>query len=101
MEGLNKYPDNSTNFGVANGDFMKWLFIDDGFGNIVNGDGIMYRYDFVMSGVMTNGQFIPGSNMFPAAETMQFTSSDDKYRYPGKNTNKKVKIYVEDILNCE
>jgi len=101
MEGLNKYPDNSINFGVANGDFMKWLFIDDGFGNIVNGDGIMYRYDFVMSGVMHNGQFIPGSNMFPAAETMQFTSSDDKYRYPGKNTNKKVKIYVEDILNCE
>jgi hypothetical protein len=101
MEGLDKIPDDSLNTPVANGDFMKWLFIDDGFGNIVNGDGIMYRYDFVMSGVMTNGQFIPGSNMFPAVETMQFTSSDDKYRYPGKNTNKKVKIYTGDILKRE
>lgn len=101
MEGLNKIPDDSLNTPVANGDFMKWLFIDDGFGNIVNGDGIMYRFDFVMSGVMTNGQFIPGSNMFPAVETMQFTSSDDKYRYPGKSTNKKVKIYVGDILKRE
>ena len=101
MEGLDKIPDDSLNTPVANADFMQWLFIDDGFGNIVNGDGIMYRYDFVMSGVMHNGQFIPGSNMFPAAETMQFTSSDDKYRYPGKNTNKKVKIYTGDILKRE
>jgi len=101
MEGLDKIPDDSLNTPVANAGFMQWLFIDDGFGNIVNGDGIMYRYDFVMSGVMTNGQFIPGSNMFPAVETMQFTSSDDKYRYPGKNTNKKVKIYTGDILKRE
>jgi len=98
VEGINKIPDGSTNTPIANGEFMKWLFIDDGFGNIINPDGVMYRYDFLVSGITTNGNYVPGSNMFPLSETEQYKSSDDDFRYPGKNINEKVKIYLGDIL---
>jgi hypothetical protein len=97
VEGLNKLSDGSTNTPIANGDFMRWLFIDDGFGNIVNTDGVMYRYDFLTSGITINGDYVPGSNMFPISESVEFKSSDDQYRYPGKNVNEKVKIYVGDL----
>ena len=82
----------STNTPIANGEFMKWLFIDDGFGNVINSDGVMYRYDFLFSGITDNGGYIPGSNMFPGMETEVFKSSDDKYKYPGSVVTKKMKI---------
>jgi hypothetical protein len=88
-----KVPDGGTaNTPIANGEFMKWLFIDDGFGNITNYDGVMYRYDFLFSGITDNGFYIPGANMFPATEKALFTSLDEKYKYPGSVVAKKLKI---------
>jgi hypothetical protein len=88
-----KVPDGGTaNTPIANGEFMKWLFIDDGFGNITNSDGVMYRYDFLLSGITDNAPYIPSSNMFPGSETALFKSSDDKYKYPGSVMTKKLKI---------
>jgi len=88
-----KVPEGGTaNTPIANGEFMKWLFIDDGFGNIINSDGVMYRYDFLFSGITDNGFYIPGANMFPGTETEVFKSSDDKYRYPGSVVTTKIRI---------
>jgi len=47
----------SINFAVADGDFMNWLFIDDGFGNITNPDGVGYREEIVREW-MINGDGI-------------------------------------------
>ena len=48
----------SINFAVADGGFMNWLFIDDGFGNITNPDGVGYREEIVREW-MINGDGIP------------------------------------------
>lgn len=88
-----KVPEGGTaNTPIANGEFMKWLFIDDGFGNVVNTDGVMYRYDFLFSGITDYGTYVPSSNMFPGSETEVFKSSEDKYRYPGSVVTKKLRI---------
>lgn len=88
-----KIPDGGTaNTPIANGEFMKWLFIDDGFGNIINSDGVMYRYDFLFSGITEYGGYVPSSNMFPGMETEVVKSSDEKYKYPGSVVTKKLRI---------
>jgi len=48
------------NFAVADGEFIKWLFIDDGFGNIINPNGVGYRDDIVRNW-MINGDGVPDS----------------------------------------
>ena len=95
MERPSQLTDKSSNYSIANGDFMKWLFIDDGFGNVINPDGILYRVDFLTSGILPNGVWIPAQNVYPIVENILFKSSDQEYRYPGKSSNSKVKIYVK------
>ena len=93
LNSYDKVPDGGTaNTPIANGEFMKWLFIDDGFGNITNSDGVMYRYDFLFSGITDNAPYIPSSNMFPVVETEVFKSSEDKYKYPGSVITRKTRI---------
>jgi hypothetical protein len=93
INSYDKIPEGGTaNTPIANADFMNWLFIDDGFGNVINSDGVMYRYDFLFSGVMDYGGYIPGSNMFPGMETEVFKSSDEKYKYPNGVVTKKLRI---------
>jgi len=48
----------AENFGLADGSFLNWLYIDDGAGNIVNSNGVGYRDD-VIRNWMTNGFQIP------------------------------------------
>jgi hypothetical protein len=40
-----KDDENKPKFDVANADFLHWLFIDDGVGNITNVDGVAFRYE--------------------------------------------------------
>jgi hypothetical protein len=40
---------NDPNYAVPGSDFMYWLFIDDGFGNIVNPNAVGFRYDILRS----------------------------------------------------
>jgi hypothetical protein len=47
-------------FAVADGGFITWLFIDDGFGNIVNPEGVGYR-DEIVRQWMINGDGVPDS----------------------------------------
>ena len=47
-------------FAVADGGFVTWLFIDDGFGNIVNPEGVGYR-DEIVRQWMINGDGVPDS----------------------------------------
>jgi hypothetical protein len=38
---------NKPNYTLPDNKFLYWLFIDDGVGNIINPDGVMFRYDFL------------------------------------------------------
>jgi len=51
-------PPGDENFALATGEFLNWLYIDDGAGNIVNSDGCGYRDD-VLRNWTSNGFQIP------------------------------------------
>ena len=38
---------NNPFYTLPDNKFLYWLFIDDGVGNIINPDGVMFRYDFL------------------------------------------------------
>jgi len=102
MEGYDKIPSPSPNFGVANGDFMKWLFIDDGAGNIVNPDGVGYRYDIICANnIMRNEHMIPYTTDYDIKENLILNSCD--LAFPGKPNNEKykniLKVNVSDLIN--
>ena len=64
---------------------MKWLFIDDGAGNITNPDGVGYRYDIICADhVMRNEHMIP----YSIHQTNFIVRSED-LRYPGNLSSKK------------
>jgi hypothetical protein len=48
----------AENFGLANGEFLKWLYIDDAAGNVVNSNGVGYRDDVIRNWT-ANGFQIP------------------------------------------
>lgn len=84
MEGYSKIIDYvPEKFGVANGTFMNWLFIDDGAGNVVNRDGVMYRYDILNCGLSYFQNDFPKENQIPSDEKVILKSSDTKFLYPG------------------
>lgn len=93
MEGYDKYLDGFPNYGFANSDFLNWLFIDDGAGNIVNENGIGYRYDIIFkTNIMSNAKYISSNIEYPSNEDV-YVSSMDKI-HPGQPTNKThLKIY--------
>lgn len=47
-----------SNFALANGEFLKWLYMDDGAGNIINNDGMGMRDDIIRNWT-ANGFEIP------------------------------------------
>jgi hypothetical protein len=92
MEGFDKIYGPTTNFGVANGDFMKWLFIDDGAGNVVNHDGVGYRYDIIcVNNIMRNEHCLP----YSIHDTEYIVRSED-LRYPDQ-ISENIKVYLHDI----
>jgi len=98
LEGSEKITRPTQHFGVANGEFMKWLFIDDGAGNVINPEGIMYRYDILESGILGNGNSIPKENIIPDNEQILFKSTDYQYMYPGCSENvKSNRVYTGDF----
>jgi hypothetical protein len=77
---------------------MKWLFIDDGFGNVINPNGAMYRYDILRNGLLDNAKDIPEN--IPYDGPIQFQSSDNQYKYPGcsdLSSDNYNKIYTDDF----
>jgi hypothetical protein len=99
LEGKGKIPmGGSENYALANGEFLNWLFIDDGVGNVINKDGIIYRYDFVKHTSITDyGYFVQQPNSVVLEDGEHVVSTWLDYRYPGKNTNSKVKFYSEKL----
>jgi len=87
MEGYGKIPDGSTNYGLANGDFLKWLFIDDGAGHVLNPNGVMYRYDILNSNIFSYQNAMPKENYMPTSSNILFKSTDSEYLYPGCDPN--------------
>jgi len=55
---LTDYGNQGRDYAVADGGLMSWLFKDDGFGNIVNVDGVGMRDDIIRNW-MINGDGIP------------------------------------------
>ena len=70
---------------IANGDFMKWLFIDDGVGNVLNEDGVIYRRDALKAGIFYQSYFIPDENILDDGQYV--VVSDKQYYYPGCSDN--------------
>jgi hypothetical protein len=50
----------SEGFTLADGEVLKWLFIDDGAGNVVNSNGVGYRDDVIRNWT-ANGFQIPAT----------------------------------------
>jgi hypothetical protein len=87
----------SPEYALATGGFMYWLFIDDGFGNVINPNGVMYRYDMLRTGFFDNGNDIPDDITEYEGE-VKIKSSDNKYRYPGcSDLLSKNRIYTDDF----
>jgi hypothetical protein len=87
----------SSEYALATGGFMHWLFIDDGFGNVINPNGVMYRYDMLRTGFFDNGHDIPDDITEYEGE-VKIKSSDNKYRYPGcSDLLSKNRIYTDDF----
>jgi hypothetical protein len=65
IEGTAKMRDdqNAPKYNVANPDFLNWLFIDDGVGNITNPDGVAFRYEVLRLGATMGG----GADLFSHA----------------------------------
>ena len=87
----------SSEYALATGGFMQWLFIDDGFGNVINPNGVVYRYDMLRTGFFDNGKDIPDDIEEYEGE-VKIKSSDNKYRYPGcSDLLSKNRIYTDDF----
>jgi hypothetical protein len=100
FEGYEKIPSGIKNYTIANGEFIKWLFIDDGAGNITNENGVIYRADILSTGIFSYGNYIPKENILPSNESVIFKSTDYEYMYPGcPDTVKSNKIYLSNIYN--
>jgi hypothetical protein len=98
MEGYAKITGPTSNFAVANGEFMKWLFIDDGAGNVVNPDGVGYRYDIICANnVMRNEHMIPYETNYDRHDTMILNACDLRYPDNVSTGSKKVAICVGDL----
>lgn len=52
------------NFGLATGEFLNWLYIDDGAGNIVNPNGVGYRDDVIRNWTANGFQIPPTTDGF-------------------------------------
>jgi len=87
FEGNGKVSVYSFHYGVANGEFMKWLFIDDGVGNVINPEGVIYRRDALKSEIFSYGKYIIDENIIDDDEEVIVSSNEWRYSYPGCNQN--------------
>ena len=83
MEGYGKISTYSHDYGIANGEFMKWLFIDDGAGNVINTEGVLYRCDALTCGIFSYASLIPKDNFVDGGENIMVRNTEYKYSYPG------------------
>ena len=83
MEGYGKISTYSHDYAIANGEFMKWLFIDDGAGNVINTEGVLYRCDALTCGIFSYASLIPKDNFVDGGENIMVRNTEYKYSYPG------------------
>jgi hypothetical protein len=93
---------------LAGNDFLNWLFIDDGVGNILNTNGILFRYDALRSKNLDCAKDLPNlflhSDQFGDSNNVSddyktLTSWSDYYYGPKDSSelNKQYHVYVGDI----
>jgi hypothetical protein len=94
---------------LTNGDFLNWLFIDDGAGNILNPNGVVFRYDAFRSKNLT--YIKSDQNLFLHSDQITdeiildapvyIEDSSTNYRYGPTNSsslNQKYHVYVGDLV---
>jgi hypothetical protein len=69
---------NNPNYTVPDSKFLHWLFIDDGFGNIVNPDGVGFRYDILR----TQKNLGTNVDIFLHAQQIGDETSKNDSKYP-------------------
>ena len=73
----------SAQYALATGGFMQWLFIDDGAGNVINTEGVLYRCDALTCGIFSYASLIPKDNFVDGGENIMVRNTEYKYSYPG------------------
>ena len=107
MEGFAKLKDDENNpqYTLCNGEFLNWLFIDDGAGNITNVDGVAFRYDVLRSkkigydyDIYLHAQQISDEIVSPNY-VWQTTCMDYIYGpNDSKDSNKTFHVYTGDLI---
>lgn len=104
---------NNPSYKVPDRKFLHWLFIDDGFGNIVNPDGVGFRYDILRTqkNLGINDIFLHAQQISndtdkndskypkPFADNIMCSSSDFKYGPPDSaKLNEENHVYTGDLM---
>ena len=107
IEGVGKLKDdeNKPKYGLCNGGFLNWLFIDDGAGNIINPNGVAFRYDVFRTKAagFDNDVFLHAqqiSDEIPNLPT-KYLSSSTEFRYgpaDSRDNNKVYRVYTGDLV---
>jgi hypothetical protein len=108
MQGFGKLSDDDNNpqYTLCNGEFLKWLFIDDGAGNITNIDGCAFRYEVLRTNntgfgedVFLHGRQISDGVSCPLDSPPYISSLDYAYGSGNsKDLNKQYHVYTGDLL---
>ena len=106
VSGFDKLKDDENNpfYTLCDGEFLKWLFIDDGAGNIVNVNGVIFRYEAMRTknAGFTNDLFLH------AQQVADYNPGQVDSKYSGltfaygptnsSDINKKFHVYTGDLL---
>lgn len=109
IEGFEKLQDdkNKPQYALCNGEFLNWLFIDDGAGVITNPNGVAFRYEVMRSKMMgfsddvyLHAQQISEDILNLPSDTHYYSTSAD-YRYGPRDSsalNKLYHVYTGDLM---
>ena len=99
---------NKPEYTIPDKDFLNWLFIDDGAGNITNPEGVCFRYDALRAKStlgMKNDVFLHAQQIGDQIEnvvTSNYICGSTQFRYgpaDSSDLNKNHHVYAGDVKN--
>jgi hypothetical protein len=106
MSGFDKLKDDENNpsYMLCDGEFLNWLFIDDGAGNITNVNGVIFRYE----AMRTKNAGFANDLFLHAQQVADYNPGQIDSKYSGltfaygptnsSEINKKFHVYTGDLL---
>jgi hypothetical protein len=97
---------NKPQYTLPENKFLNWLFIDDGAGNIINTEGVCFRYDALRAKTtlgMNNDVFLHAQQIIDQTNNINSSNikcSSTDFRYGPKESsdlNKQYHVYVGDV----